>query len=1121
MRISVITPSFNQAQFLPDNLRTVSGQKEVEVEHIIVDPGSTDGSTELAQKAKHVVLINEPDRGQSHAITKGYARATGDILVWLNSDDFYPEPYVLSKVVAAFEKNTDADIIYGNVNFVDEQGKFLRKGFVNKDSPNLLKSFEYQVGIVQPGVFMRRKVFEAVGGPSEDYHYCMDYEYWVRKAKAGFKWVFIDEVLAHHRWWPGMKTSSGRGESLIEHFKVCSTYFGYIHYKWLDRYGEFVATSSDGVVNHAATVDPQVKNICVERAINRFVTQDMLTLLESSTDAEQRDTLAFIRRLAPEFKRYKFDTDELTGAISTHPDPMAEQRVAWHVFDTQIPDRRNFKTYTVPNNFSRSFDAYWYTYQHERAKEKLIRMSARRKETCVIVANGPSLNQSNLALLSHADVIISNFAIISKELMRHASYITIVNDLVARQGNVRFNDIDAIKILPFWLANSINPTEATFFVPATVEPTFCTEIHGTFSWRSTVSFLNMQLAFVLGYERVVLIGFDHSYQQAAELKEGASIMQKEEDPNHFDPRYFQGKIWQAADTRNMEEMYLLARDAYQKAGRSIVNATVGGKLEVFPRASLEKALGLHKGSRWVSRSGRPAVGRPKASRIGDDSPKVLLFDMTEMGNSTATGELKSTLFSDWPADRLLQIAKQGPHGLASVQRDDKGFQATLLDFTGARKAIAEFDPDLILYRPVPDTAALHALAMEEIRARNLPLVTWIMDDWPARMKAEDLAAWNRMQPDLDYLMEVSALRLSISEAMSEAFVRRYRQHFVPLANGVDPADWPIMSKASSKDGIFRLRFAGGLAPDMNRRSILKIAEAVERIGKTGVRISFQINTQKCWVDQTKETFAKFRHTQLRASTLTQPAYRKWLSQADAVLIAYNFDPDSLRYVQYSMANKMPECLASGAVLFAYGPRGAATIDYLDRSEAAVVVNEDSDAALEEALRELIKDSGRAEALARDARVLAFERLNVAMLRKKLYQHLLEACEGNVPRSRLEAAQRIPGTTPATVSLLSPDQASPEDFLERLGCAVLAASDDRGDTASLLLISCATALIQNPEATLPRLAEGETLARAVAAAQKALPSAAPVRQHFAKVSSHVRIKVGGDAAWISTYVRGLV
>ena len=587
MRLSVISPSYNQAQFLPDNLATVAAQTYADVEHIIVDPGSTDGSRELAAKSDGIVLIAEPDNGQSDGISKGFARSTGDILTWLNSDDFYPTDDIAAAVVEAFKENPDTDVIYGDVNFVGEEKEFLRKGFINPLPEKLLKSFEYQVGIVQPGVFMRREVFDKIGGPSQSFEYCMDYEYWVRIASSGFKWKKLDKVLAHHRWWGGMKTSRGRGDSLIEHFRVCNQYFGYIHWKWLDRYAEYCLTSADGVVNHATTVDKEAKGLIARGVIERYVTQDMLRKLRLSDDKEHVDTLNYIETWAADSARQTyFEAGDIEIASEVSDDPHAAQRPAWNIFDATSASSQALKAYHVPANFDRYFDADWYR-EHVETAGAEMRALQRRNDICVVIGNGPSLNKSNLQLLAHADVIISNFAITSERVAKYATYVTVVNDLVAKQGSVEFNRCETTKIVPFWLANSINPTSETIFVPATVIPTFNGDADSVFSWRSTVSFFNMQVAFALGYEKVILIGFDHSYVQPEGVKEGDAIVQKADDDNHFDPSYFRDRTWQAADTGNMEKMYVLVREAYEKAGRDIVNCTVGGKLEVFRRGSLE------------------------------------------------------------------------------------------------------------------------------------------------------------------------------------------------------------------------------------------------------------------------------------------------------------------------------------------------------------------------------------------------------------------------------------------------------------------------------------------------------------------------------------------------------
>lgn len=995
MKVSIITPSFNQAQFLPDNIETVSGQQDIELEHIIVDPGSSDGSLEIAMGASHALLINEPDRGQSHAICKGYARSTGEILAWLNSDDLYPNPHVLATVVSAFKNNPRADIVYGNVDFVGEKREFLRKGYVNKKSESLLESFQYQVGIVQPGVFMRRRVYEEVGGPSENFEYCMDYEYWVRKASAGFNWLYIDHVLAHHRWWSGMKTSSGRGDSLIEHFNVCNAYFGYIHYKWLDRYAEYMATGSDGVVNHAGTINQDLKDVCVRRAIGRFVTQDIIRNLEQASNQEMKDTLEYIKsaKEQDDIKRFFYNSNEISDLVSSHPDPKASQREAWHIFNSESNEKGSFKSYSVPNNFSRSFDSNWYYHQMERSREKILSIAARKKDCCIIVANGPSLNKSDPNLFACADVIISNYATISKQIYKHATYLTIVNDLVASQGSVHFNSLDIIKFVPFWIANSINPTESTFFLPATVEPFFCDNLSKNFSWRSTVSFLNMQLAFVLGYQKVILVGFDHSYSQPSDVKEGDSINQQKEDPNHFDPRYFMGKTWQAADTSNMEKMYLLAREAYDKAGRTIVNATVGGKLEVFEREDLVSALGIQSNT---IPNGAKSNRKVKSVEIRKHHmPKILILDATPMGDISATGQVKATVFADYPPSKLLQIALVGNKFLTVVRSQDAHFQNEDVSEDDIEQVIDKFKPDLLLFRPIPDAERLHRFAMKLIKGQKLPFAIWIMDDWPTRMQICDSSAWTKMQPDLAYLIGNSAVRFSICDAMSREYKARYGVDFIPFANAVSQIDWTNVTTLSQTDRKFRIRFAGGLAPDMNRSSIIAIADAVEKIGHTHTsrfeEILFQIHTQPWWFNQVNDLFSGYRYTHLYASQLSSArAYQRWISEADLLVIAYNFDDTSLGYVRYSMANKLPECLATGVATLAFGPKGIATIDYLLESNVASCVTENNPASLESELIRLITDENYRQQLGACGRKFAFDRHSVKDVQKRFYACLRNA-----------------------------------------------------------------------------------------------------------------------------------
>lgn len=965
MKISVISPSFNQAQFLPDNLSSVAAQTWGDVEHVIVDPGSTDGSTELARAARDVVLIAEPDKGQSDGITKGFARSTGDVLVWLNSDDFYPDPDVLETVARCFQDNPDVDIVYGDVNFVDEKGAFLRKGFVNKNSDKLLESFQYQVGIVQPGVFWRRSVFEKLGGPSDEFEYCMDYELWVRMADAGLKWHYLPKVLAHHRWWDGMKTSSRRDLSLQEHFRVCDRYFGYVHWKWLDRYADYLCSDQDGVVNHSDSIDAEQKKRVLRRVIDEVVTQEMLRGISNSDDPERQATWEFIQTHAPDKSRYYFDQSEVEIAARHADDPHAEKRVAWNIFDTTTKDGGAFRSYHVPDNFDRLFDRDWHAEQLRRSEAKIRELQeTRRGDVCVVVGNGPSLRKNDLNLLEGVDTIISNFAIMSPELEKHARYFTVVNDLVAKQGALEFNASEKIKFIPFWLANYVNEGENTFFVNATVKPAFSADFVNSASWRSTVSFFNLQLAYAIGYRKVIMIGFDHSYVQPKGMSEGTLISQVEDDENHFDPRYFKGKDWQAADTVNMEKSYVLTKEAFAADGREIVNCTVGGKLELFRRGDLATELAT-PAVPMAAGAGTP-VTAPK-----DERPKVLIVDSTPVGHGSATGQIKKVFLGDWPKERILQVwENQSAKPTLHVFRPAESIassKATPLEPADILRQCEAFAPDVVYFRPVPSEGLFDLVA--ELKRRGIPLVLHIMDDWQERLRLQDAPRHRALETALQDLVNGAARLLSISDPMSRAFERRYGGRWSALANGVDPdlfkvRDWDARPPVSS-DNPFVIRYMGGLAEDMNLASVRDVAEAVAALQDTH-NLRLEINTMPWYLDRARADMGTLRGVTVKP--LVEDAdYIRTLGESDALLIAYNFDPLSIAYTGLSLANKMPECLASGVPVLAYGPEQSATISTLETLGCAQTVTRRNRASLLEAVRALVEDRALCRKLGADGR----------------------------------------------------------------------------------------------------------------------------------------------------------
>jgi len=988
MKVSIVTPSYNQAQFLPINLESIRNQTWQDLEHIIVDPGSTDGSTDIARQSPNIKLINEPDRGQSDGICKGFAQASGDILAWLNSDDFYPNKKVIESVVECFKKNPKIDIVYGLVNFVDENGSFLKKGFVNSDETKLFQSFRYQVGIVQPGVFWRRHVFEDIGGPSDEFEYCMDYELWVRMASNDYQWKHLPDVLAHHRWWDGMKTSSHRDLSLREHFKVCYRYFGYVHWKWLDRYADFLYSNQDGVVNHAVNIPTTKKTEYICKAIDEVVTQTMLREIEISSDAEKKATFNYIKTNYPDKCRIYFTGDDLDIIEEKSDDPEAMSRVAWNIFSATEKSGKRYFAYHVLNGFDRYFDQQWLHNQLKRTEQALTQLAERRRsDTCVIVGNGPSLRKNDLSLLAYVDNIISNFAVMDLDLNQQATILTIVNDLVAKQGAVEFNASPHIKIVPFWLANYFNEQENTFFVKSTVRPEFGFDFVNHASWRSTVSFFNMQLAYALGYKKVLLIGFDHSYTQPKGMTEGMVITQKNDDENHFDPRYFKGKQWQAADVNNMEAMYKLAKSAFEADGREIVNCTVGGKLDLFRRGDLATELDVH-----------PLYNK-KSSQSVKDYPRLLMIDSTSLGHLSATGQLKAVFLEQWSSDCFLQVWEAGgkPTTLHLADKNSRQSNNHLSHLT-IQEIISRclaFNPDVIYVRPI----ASHNLMMFAeliVALLNKPLILHMMDDWPELLQQTDPTSFHKLDGILRRLIKRADQQLSISEAMSKLYQQRYGDEWLPLANGVDIADFPAKDWQKrppvSPSNPFVIRYMGALADNMTYASVLDIAQAVASL-QDKLPLRFEIYTMD-WAKHKIEKAIQGIDGVVVKGLVPKSNYIRYLCEADALVIAYNFDPDSVRYIGVSLANKMPECLASGVPLLAYGPSTVATIDYLQQAGCAQVVNQRNPQQLCEMLERLATDFVYCEHLATKARQFAATHLAKADVQQHFFQIHQRAVSAN-------------------------------------------------------------------------------------------------------------------------------
>lgn len=1203
LTISVVMPSFNQADFLPRAIASVAAQTLAPVEHIILDPGSTDGSREIAAAASGVTFDGAPDKGQADAVSKGMRRARGDIIAWLNSDDAYYDELVFARVIEAFESEERPDIVYGAGEYVGREDEFLRNAYVVRNPESLSWRLAREVGILQPAAFIARSLVDRIGPVDPNLQFCMDYEFWIRAQKSGARFKRLDEKLALARYYEENKTLGRRGESLLEVIQMLKKHYGFAHFDWIERLAAFTVFGHDGILRNHISEGADRSAIAAKAAeLNWRINGDYRTV--SALLAPREPLLVGATSSLFQHRRVRHAADYATPVASDAP---------------RTVGARNYKV--GPQEWA--FDKGWLESELARSDLLVERLQAEREsDTCVLVGNGPSLNRVDLSALSDADVFVTNYAVFNKKLRSIAKFACVTNYLVAEQECEKFNLLeDLVMFAPYWLGYCLLPTPTICYLRSVGRPEFSKDYRENISWRSTVSFFAMQIAYALGYRKVLLVGFDHYYVQP-QSAEGELISQQEDDPNHFDPTYFKNKVWQAADTLKMEEMYKFAKAAFEADEREIVNCTDGGHLEVFRRSDLDSELagvrmaaqarrerdiarrealldtlptyvkslrgllsgdleieeqnhrlerisalyaeeaaqsrrarlralkgggrggrcfiiGEGSGAERVDLSGLRAettivadsaasitasydwaptyhvlFSRSEAAKwsrseiapalttrlaptyLGDlvnqdehtiffdherrplaadcdeptepecfrgesasaacfdlalyfgfdeiyllgfeapadgensifatmkamcesrgvrivnltrdcdlapiprgnlfsllncrpETPRLLLLDHTRIGDGTATGELKATLFAKWPAENLLQIGSIGPETLTLTHNrermrgagDDPDVAETIWSY------IAAFDPEMILYRPVPGTDRLHSLAMQIIDETGLPYSVWIVDDWPTALAQKDPAAFARLDADLRRLLDGASRRFSICEMMSDAFELRYGVSFEAFANGVEPADWP--RPELRRADAFRLRYAGSLAENMTLAALRLVAAAVERLAAMGRNISFEIKTRSLWYEQVADCFAEFPHTKFIVENLSRKNYRDWLSTSDAVVIAYNFDDESSHYVRYSLANKLPECMACGAPILAVGPPDVATLAYLEEIDCGVRVKSPDINAIVVALDALICDPQRRLALSERAQEIAFARHDVHSIRTSFMSTLSE------------------------------------------------------------------------------------------------------------------------------------
>ena len=234
--VTVVTPSYNHGRFIRQTIESVLSQSYQRIEYLVMDGGSTDDTVPILRSYGNLLAwVSEPDGGQSTTINKGWRRARGTIIAYLNSDDTYL-PGAIEKAVAALGAHPEAAAVYGEGYHVDEAGRVIER---YPTEPFDMARLAQTCFICQPTVFLRREVVERLGYLDESRKYCMDYDLWIRLAHVS-PFVYLPEYLANTRMHAATITNAQRVPVHAEILDTVHRHFGRVSSQWVYGYAHAV-----------------------------------------------------------------------------------------------------------------------------------------------------------------------------------------------------------------------------------------------------------------------------------------------------------------------------------------------------------------------------------------------------------------------------------------------------------------------------------------------------------------------------------------------------------------------------------------------------------------------------------------------------------------------------------------------------------------------------------------------------------------------------------------------------------------------------------------------------------------------------------------------------------------
>lgn len=574
LRLSLVTPNFNGAAFIGETLKSVAAQNYPNLDHIVVDGASSDASLEIVGRYRDRLsaLISEPDRGHADAVNKGFAASDGEILGWINSDDILL-PGALRFVNRVFRERPDIEWITGRPSSMDEDGNIGWVGPVRPWSRLRFLSGDNK-WIQQESTFWRRSLWERAGGKL-DLRYCVanDFDLWARFFRHA-ELHTVNRFLGCFRIREGQRSIAFK--SLYE-------------------------TEIDSILREQyITLEPEFRAA-------------FEPLLPASTTRLKPAT-----QIAADPRYAIGDPAVLSSA----------EALGW----SGAPPRR-----AAPMPIGTAFAA------DDISRFKDIHKGKR----CFIMGNGPSLNRMDLSRLAGETVFACNaaFLLFDRISWRPRYYVCVDSRVLpdrAAEIDVMLTENPGMQgFFPAFLqehtgAKFRRATRAilppgpnrNFFnerANSTDDPPrsmFSLDANEAVIQPYTVAITMMQLAAYMGFTEIVLIGCDTNYVVPATVRRGgdddpgglALTSERDDDANHFDPRYFgKDRKWHDPQPEMMIRHHQYAKEALDAIGVKVFNATVGGKLEVFPRRAFES----------LTRPAADAVAGAPSAPVGKGGDMVL------------------------------------------------------------------------------------------------------------------------------------------------------------------------------------------------------------------------------------------------------------------------------------------------------------------------------------------------------------------------------------------------------------------------------------------------------------------------------------------------------------------